>query len=377
MQKIKNIEFLRTFLICGIVMLHMFINRSWCLCTLFPDIQLYQNIKTAIAHSNNGVEGFFIIAGFLLVMTFKDSIKLGDFIIKKYIRLSPPIVFSMLLCIIGWMLNTMHFKPIPNLLTVFLLNNFGICWAAGQNPVLWFTSALFAGLLLYFCIIKFVSQKYNKWVIAAILIIGYVILEVLQHGSFSKPIKNYYHVFNVGFLRAIGGLGLGCLIGLYFKGNSEKVRDFTVSNIQKYLMTFAEGFLTLFVIWWMMIPHSSINNIVFVLCFTVLLILYIAKKGYVSQFFDKDIWVKLGQYQYSVYVVHYVIIKVLGLALWKQNPEFVNAHPVIPIVVMLGLTVVLGVFTYHFVEIPCANYLKNLLFTKSDKPFYKRIFGGG
>lgn len=95
----------------------------------------------------------------------------------------------MLLCIIGWMLNTMHFKPIANLLTIFLFNNFGICWVVSDNPVLWFTSALFAGLLVYFCLIKFVPQKYNKWIITVLFIIGYLILEYLQHGSFSKPIK--------------------------------------------------------------------------------------------------------------------------------------------------------------------------------------------
>lgn len=377
MQKLKNIEFLRTFLICGIVMLHMFINRTWCLCNIFPDIQLYQNIKAAVGHSNNGVEGFFIIAGFLLVITFKDSIKLGDFVLKKYIRLSPPIAFSMLLCIIGWMLNTMHFKPIANLLTIFLFNNFGICWVVSDNPVLWFTSALFAGLLVYFCLIKFVPQKYNKWIITVLFIIGYLILEYLQHGSFSKPIKNYYHVLNVGFLRALGGLGIGCLIGQYFKGDSEKINNLVMPKLQKYFITFAELFLTAFIIWWMLCPHANMNNILFVLGFTVLFILFVAKKGYVSQFFDKDIWVKLGKYQYSVYVVHYVFIRIFGLAVWKQNPDFVNAHPVIPILVMLFLIILLGVFTYHFVEIPCAEYLKNLIFVKSEKPLYKRIFGGG
>ena len=143
MQKIKNLEFLRIFLICAIVIFHMFINRTWDLCNIYPDIHLYQFIKRAITYSNNGVEGFFIIAGFLLVLTFKN-ISIKDFIIKKYIRLSPPIAFSMLIGLLGWKLGVLHFKLMPNILTVFLLNQFGVCLGIGVNPVLWFTSVLFA-----------------------------------------------------------------------------------------------------------------------------------------------------------------------------------------------------------------------------------------
>lgn len=150
MQKIKNIEFLRTFLMLSIVLHHMFITRDWCLCSIFPNIYLYSFIKSFIAFSYNSVEGFFIIAGFLLFLTFKNSIKVVDFIKKKYIRLTPVIVFSFILCLVGTMLKAFPFKIISNLMTALLLNQFGVCISIGQNPVLWFTSVLFAGLLFIF-----------------------------------------------------------------------------------------------------------------------------------------------------------------------------------------------------------------------------------
>lgn len=359
MQKIKNIEFLRTFLIFGIVMLHMFIDRKWCLCNLFPDTVLYSNIKNAVAHSNNGVEGFFIIAGFFLLLTFKKSTSLISFIKKKYIRLSPVIVWVTILCIGGWLLNTIHIKVIPTLLTIFLLNNFVICWGIGANPVLWFCSALFSGFLIYFSILKWVPDNIKNKLIIIFILVSYTILEILQHGSFENPIKNYYHIFNIGFLRAIGGIGLGCLIGHYIKLYSSRIKDVILSKKQKLLVSFCELFLTSFIIWWMIFLHTRINNIIFVLSFAVILILFILKKGYISEFFDNDIWVRLGKYQYSIYVVHYVIIRVLGLALWKQHPDFVVSHPVIPIIVMLLTIILIGVFTYHFVEEPCARYLTN------------------
>lgn len=375
MQKIKNIEFLRTFLICSIVILHMFIDRAWCLCNIFPDISLYKNIKYAIVHSNNGVEGFFIIAGFLLVLTFKNS-SIRDFIVKKYIRLSPPIAFSIFIGLFGGLLGVLKFKIFPNILTVLLLNQFGVRWVTSVNPILWFTSVLFACLLLYFCILKFIPKKQQNILISILVILGYVVLEILRHGSFSCPLVNYYHIFNVGTLRGLGGVGLGCLIGNVYKSYNLSLQNLQISKIHKWLITFAEFLLLSFTFWWLCIPHAKYNCIIFVIAFALLFSLFILKKGYLSNYFDRDIWVFLGKYQYSMYVVHYVIIKIFGLALWKNCPDFVNSYPVAPILVMLLTVSIFTIFTYHFVEEPCAKYLKQKLFkNKTSHP--ERISGGG
>lgn len=364
MEKIKNIEILRVFLISSIVMLHMFIDRQWCLCTLFPDISLYQNILKSIAHSNNGVEGFFIIAGFLLVLTFKPTVTVKDFLIKKYIRLSPVILFSMILCFGGFLLGAMKFDWGANILTVLLVNQFGIKFVCGQNPILWFTSVLFAALLLYFMVLKYLSPKIKTIIILFMILFSYGIIEILQHGSFANPLKNYHYIFNIGFLRAIGGVGVGCLIGYLYKNILLKYNQPLKNKILKSFYTLLEaGFLS-FLIWWCLCIHKSINNIFFVFAFAVLLILFICKKGYISQFLDKDIWVKLGRFQYSIYVVHYVIIRILGLTLWKTHPNLVTAYPIIPILVMLVQIIAIGVLAYYMVELPCAKYLKERFIRK-------------
>ena len=112
-------------------------------------------------------------------------------------------------------------------------------------------------------------------------------------------------------------------------------------------------------IWWMMFIHKSKNNLIIVLTFVFLLILLIIRKGYFSKFLDKDIWVFLGKYQYSLYVIHYVIIRIFGLSLWKNQSEFVHIHPILPVIIMLFVILTGGVLTYHFIESPSAKYLKN------------------
>ena len=365
MQKIKNIEFLRTFLMLSIVLHHMFITRDWCLCSIFPNIHLYSFIKSFIAFSYNSVEGFFIIAGFLLFLTFKNSVNVLDFIKKKYIRLTPVIVFSFFICLLGTMLNAFHFSIIPNLMTSLLLNQFGVCISIGQNPVLWFTSVLFSVLLLYFCILKFVPKKYQVYLISFLIILGYGILEILQHGFFNKPLKNYYYILNIGFLRGLGGIGLGCLLAKIFKDNYPKIQNFKLSISKKILITFAEIISFMFVFWWLCFPHFKYNNIFFVVGFSILFSFFICKKGYLSNLLDKSIWVFLGRYQYSMYVVHYVIIKIFGIVLWQKNIEWVVMHPILPIIIMFLTIIATTMFAYHFVEIPCAKYLKDKLFCRT------------
>jgi peptidoglycan/LPS O-acetylase OafA/YrhL len=358
MQKLKSIEFLRTFLILTIILLHMFINRGWCLSAMYPDIDLYSFLHKATVYANCSVEGFFIVAGFLLVLTFNRETSVCDFIKKKYIRLSPVIAFSVLVVILGAIFKVVSFKPIPDILSVLLLNNFGICWVIPDNPVLWFISALFGCLILYFCIIKFFSKK-QIWIITSFVILGYLLLEILQGGKFSHPLQNYYGILNIGFLRAVGGIGTGCLLGLVYENNKDKIANFKPAKITKGLITATEILSFAFLIWWTLIPHSFLNNIYFVINFVLLFSLFVMRKGYFSSMANSDVWVFLGKYQYSLFVIHYVVIKLFGYGLWKNIPEFVFTHPQLPILIMFVTVLVLGVLTYHFIEEPCSRLLKH------------------
>ena len=368
MQKLRNLEFLRSYLIITIILLHMSINRSWSLLGLYPDVDIYNSIQKAFAHANNSVEGFFIIAGFLLVLTFKNGTTFADFVKKKYIRLAPVICFSILLVIVGDIFNILSFKPIPDILSILLLNNFGICFAVSDNPILWYTSALFGGMVLYFGIQKCIREKRHLLIFSILCFVGYLILEILQGGKFSHPFVNHYGILNTGFLRAVGGMGLGCVSGVLYKNNSEKILKAEFNNSLKIFISAAEFASLSFLIWWTLFPHPHINNIFFVLNFVVLLSLFIVKKGYFSTLFDSEIWVKLGRYQYSLYVIHYLVLQIFGVALWKTNSAFVCSHPYLPIVVMFLAVLVLGVFVYHFIEIPSVNFLRNKFLTKQKLP---------
>ena len=54
-----------------------------------------------------------------------------------------------------------------------------------------------------------------------------------------------------------------------------------------------------------------------------------------------------------------LIFAVLVGTFWKHNPQWVYAHPIENVIYTLILVFILGIFTYHFVEAPCAKYLSN------------------
>ena len=112
-------------------------------------------------------------------------------------------------------------------------------------------------------------------------------------------------------------------------------------------------------VWWLAVPHKQLNCIIFVIAFALLLALFVFEKGIISKLTNKDIWVKLGKYQYSIYVIHSVIGKILINALWKTHPEFVKIHPYSTIVIIICVILISGYITYNLVEKPCAKFIKN------------------
>ena len=357
MNKLKNIEFLRVFLISVIVLLHTTAYGSWSLLVNFPDIKELDFFHKTFIQGNNSVEGFFIIAGFLLIYTLKNQ-NIKDFIKKKYMRLSPTILFAVIICIIASFWHTIKLRFWDDILVVLLLNNFGICFAHGTTPTLWFTSALFAGLLIYYLLTKIPSKKIRTTMLIALPVIAYGILEYFQQGSFSTPHKNYAYIFNVGFLRAVGGVGIGTTVGFIYKKYIQEIKEKVFNFIGNIIINLAEFSLLCFMVWWLVTPHKQFNCIIFVIAFALLLILFVFEKGIISKLTNKDIWVKLGKYQYSIYVIHSVIGKILINSVWKTNSEFVKIHPYSTIFIIICTILIAGYITYNLVEKPCTNYLK-------------------
>jgi len=153
-------------------------------------------------------------------------------------------------------------------------------------------------------------------------------------------------------MRAVGGIGLGVFIACLYKNYSK------FFNLNYLFSTIFEFVLLFLIIFWMILPHPKHNCIEFVIVFGLLLLFFVMKRGFISGFFENDLWVKLGKYQYSLYVTHYVIGKILVNGLWKNHILFVQVHPVFVLLTTLFIIFSSGVLTFYMVELPCTKYLK-------------------
>lgn len=350
MEKVKtkfyNIEFLRVLLTLAIVLFHNRISISKL------GVDLYTLLYSAFANGRNAVEGFFVISGFLFLITYKSETSVWDFIKKKYIRLSPVIAFSVILCAISNLMHVYKFKLIPNIVSIFLLNNFGIYWCRGTNVVLWYTSTLFFGLVVFFLIEKFVKEKFKIPVISAITIISLLLLQILRHGNYGGYDVVFYNFISVSTLRAFAGMGCGILVGYLFKNGF-----FQNFNLNKIAASFVEIISFGFIFWWMFFVHPKINHFWYLVVFLILFMCFLFKKGIISKITDNPIWLNMGKYTYSIFVLHNVIIQILFVKIWKTHSAFVHAHPFVPIFINLFVVILFGIATYHIIEKPAAELL--------------------
>ena len=100
------------------------------------------------------------------------------------------------------------------------------------------------------------------------------------------------------------------------------------------------------------------NQIIYVIVFALVTILFLFNKGFISQYLNKDIFVNLSKYTYSLFLTHHVVIHSIKNGLWKTHSEFVYNHPIENILITLFIIFVIGIMTYHFVEKPAVKYLK-------------------
>ena len=189
---------------------------------------------------------------------------------------------------------------------------------------------------------------------------SYSLLIHARNGNIDGSWQTYYHLFNAGMLRAVGGIGVGYFIGEWYKTNIDKINNWKANIYQKIVLSCLEFMCLYFIINNLMLHKLKYNNqFIFIIAFAAIIILFVVKKGIFSQILDNNICLNFSKYTYSLYMVHSPIYSFIRNCFWKYHPELVYAHPIFNIGCTLTLVVIAGVLTYHFIEKPSVNYLTN------------------
>jgi peptidoglycan/LPS O-acetylase OafA/YrhL len=366
-----NVEFLRFIFCIGILLCHASVGGHNTFANEF--------VTNHFLGMSFAVNFFFVIGGYLLFFqTLKKDLTIRDFIVKKYIRLLPVIIFSMLMIPIyrKFGLVSQRFNFRDSFLSLFLIRTVGLYNDAKNfdlfytNAHLWYIGPLFWTSLFYFSISKSFDRNKTNLVIA---IITYVLF--LSHANTIKVIIPEYAV------RALSNMGLGYFVGLlanyhsnligrregdvYGGGKEMRRKRESYSNVYRAAITCVEGFLFLEIFKVLFIKTKPWREFEFYysMCFAVLLFLFSIKIGWLSRLTNNRIMGSLSKYCYSIYVMQYSVQILLAkdnrLGESKIYLSFVNTHPVVDIIVnYVILEFIVGIVVYHLVEKPCYKYLE-------------------
>ena len=352
LTKIRNIEALRFLFVLLVIACH--INQG--ITSAFPDISIYQKFINNTSLSWLVVDFFFIISGFFLFIKTDFSINFIDFAKHKLKRLMPTILVVLLItAIVSWF-TQLPWHNCDNLFIVLNLQNVGLTFGNGNIPPSWYISSLFWAMCFYFYLYKSVNKNIFNLITACLTFFCY---SFFVHVPKSWNVINYYYVINIGIVRAIAGIGAGYFISLLYK-NEFNIINSTFSSLKsKIIISSIELYAFIKIFYYLGFHCPSYDNFLyFVILFILLFITFLINKGIISKLFDNNLSVFIGKYTYSIFLIHYLIKD-----LWKQyicnnHTHFVYMHPIMNLVMLYIITILMGIFLYHFVEKPFAKYLK-------------------
>lgn len=350
--KIKNIEFLRIVFAFIITLVHM---KTGFLKILHNSVSLYNDIIENIGYAGIAVDFFFIISGFFLFLRTDFSQNFINFAVKKFLRLMPLVFYSFILYMIITSFTPIKFIKYNSILSLLSISNCGLTIGYGNNDCIWYISALFWTMNFYFYLYKIIDIKRFNLFSACTIFFCYAFW-IHSHGS--NP-SNIYYFINRGLLRAFGGVGIGYFIATLYKDYNNKITSISLNLWQKLLFTGLEIYLFCFLIYYMSLHklHSNTPTILIV-AFIGLFILFLIKKGYFSKLLENNFSVFLGRYSYAIFMTHFLICDIWKSVICKSRYDWIIAHPELNLIIFYIAIISFGVFTYHFVEIPVAKFLK-------------------
>ena len=316
--KLKNVEFLRLIFTLGIVAHHTALNGN---------LQFFNEGWL-------GVEFFFILSGFFLMITFKPEKSMREFARSKAVHFIP---LTLLLAL---------FNGKIALIPANMLFLQGTGLVTPVPPQGWYLGILFWVGLFYFYLLKIAKPKITKLIIAAMTFFSYCFI----HNGGTPSI------YALCIARGFAGIGAGCFLGYLYL----QIKDKNVYTGIGY--TVAEAIVLLFAVGVLYIKALRPANPMNIdLSFAGLIAFFVLKRGKVSQFFEKPFWAKISACSFAIYMTHEDVLCSFVFRILEKYPDLVEYHTPLVSVASVAVCYLFGLMIWKYVELPAARWLKSKL----------------
>lgn len=329
LPKMLNIEFLRIVFTLIVVIHHL--NNN------FQELKIWNAGWL-------GVEFFFILSGFLLVLTFRPEKTAISFIKNRWIRFAPLVIF-------GGVLSSLFFDHVRAKYFVesifFYSYDFDFIKWYYNKPV-WYIYVLFWVGIFYFYLMKAFKKEIVNLLMSIITVSSLI--------YFMRYNVTTLGIFSGWIMRGSACMGLGYFLAEIYKNteNAVIVRKKTYNSFELFILLFSI-FNVIF------IKQLYMDLFVSCISFMILILLFSLRKGAISNFFEKPVFAKIARYCLSVYLTHWVVIRHIFPIYLEKYKEFFLTHTFVPFSLVLISVCLLGVVTHHAIELPATRALKKWL----------------
>lgn len=327
------------------------------------------------------VDFFFILSGFIMMYvygeSFQTSIKWSGFIKYTGARFARvyPLNFITMLIALALAVYIRHIadgldpffdsmlNPWAAPASALFLQGMHLFDAAPLNTPSWSLSTEWWMYMIFPVLVPVFSNLKNrgKLILLSCIILGYyIVIYVISpmtmnfNGNFTLNL-----VADFGFFRCAVGFMLGMWLHEIYKAKSG-------FKIFKKDTLFLISFLGI-----IMGMHFHIHSmfIIVLFCLTILTAAY--NDGFMKRILDTKPLQLLGDWSFSIYMVHVLIIYVFWIIEIRNDPKLfsdfmalITREPdyskgIIRLLILLPSTLILAAFTYKFIEIPSRNFLRN------------------
>ena len=350
-----NIDFLRCILCISVLIVHfrkvLLINPD------FKNIILYK-LLLEIRGNSLCVDCFFMLSGFFMFLTTDFGQTIINFVRKKLVRLLPLVIFAAIPSLLGYCIYKQTFTFIfDDIWILFMLQCVGFTRKIITLGNTWFVSVLFWVSCFYFYLFKIINKKIFNIIVASIVYFCYVFYVNSYLVNYKSPFYTF-GIFNYGVIRGLAGIGLGYFIYTLCQSIAKKSAADIIPTSKKILYTIIETILLIFILVNLIFGNITFgNHLLIVLSFLFIIILFLMKNGYISNFLDKKVFQILGHYTYSIYITHIIVRDFCKYIVYK-HPGITFSHPVLCVIGTMITVVAVGIFGYHFIEKPATKYFK-------------------
>lgn len=360
-----NIDFLRFIFCISILLMHF---SRFTVSDIAPYVHKIGALKDHFILGYICVEFFFIISGFLWGIKAEEKSTISEFAKKKIIRFSPLMVFAVLCSLICSFFGLTVFEIEGNMFSLAFLGGFNfkhhyIVYEMGNLFSSWYIQVLFWVLLLYHYLHSTLSKKTFNLLIITTVIVGYQFLTTMINGNLDNNLRNFYGIFNFGFIRGLCAVGIGYLIAEFYKNYYPKVQDIKLSLTGKTIIT-AVDFIALsyILVNIFYVGTLALNDIFYVYCFVIVMLCFVFNKDYLSNFLNNKYFAFLGKYSLAIYIMHNLCMDAFKSSFFtKANIPLLKEYPYLSFSFAIIFSILVGIIAYYLVEKPASKYLSKYI----------------